>query len=388
MVNILKEKKIADKISGRTLHIFLREHSKYFHARTFIDGKRKQISTKNTTISGAEKFAKEWFQDLISKQRLGLPVHGHTFDDAVKGLLTYKQNQQKLEKKSIYLVRDYKTKCDILYGFFNGISLHEITPKKLEDYKQWRIEQSGSPISGNTLNKDFITLRQLLKYAQRQEWIEHLPIFPEQRTKSEVRPWFPPEDWKLLLQTGRKRIKETNHPRVRSDRENLHDFMIFIVHSCLRVGECLALRYNDVEVVKKTPFEKSILRLKNIRGKRGKEGSGTGLFGAVRVFERLKKRNPDHRDDDLLFPKNHNRGFAELLNITGLKVDGDTGRERNQKSLRTTGIMLRCMNSKNINRDILALHCRTSRAMLDRFYLKEISLRWTEDQFAAFDGGE
>jgi len=93
MVNILKEKKIADKISGRTLHIFLREHSKYFHARTFIDGKRKQISTKNTTISGAEKFAKEWFQDLISKQRLGLPVHGHTFDDAVKGLLTYKKNQ-------------------------------------------------------------------------------------------------------------------------------------------------------------------------------------------------------------------------------------------------------------------------------------------------------
>ncbi|MFP6871444.1 MAG: phage integrase SAM-like domain-containing protein, partial [Nitrospinota bacterium] len=236
MVNILKEKKIADKISGRTLHIFLREHSKYFHARTFIDRKRIQISTKNTTMSGAEMFAKEWFQDLISKQRLGLPVHGHTFEDAVKGLLKYKQNQQKLEGKSIYLWRDYKTKCDILSGFFNGTSLHEITPKKLEDYKQWRIDQSSDPISGNTLNKDFITLRQLLKYAQRQEWIQHLPIFPEQRIQSEVRPWFPPDEWKLLIKSSRKRIKETNHSRVRGDRENLNDFMIFMVHSCLRVG--------------------------------------------------------------------------------------------------------------------------------------------------------
>jgi hypothetical protein len=190
MVRILEEKKITDNISGRTLHIFLREHSKYFHARTFIDRKRIQVSTKKTNLNAAEQYAKEWFQDLVSQQRLGLPVHGHTFDDAVKGLLQYKLNQQKLEGKSIYLVRDYKTKCDILSRFFNATSLHEITPKKLEDYKQWRIDQSPDQISVNTLNKDFITLRQLLKYAQRQEWIEHLPLFPEQRIQSEVRPWF------------------------------------------------------------------------------------------------------------------------------------------------------------------------------------------------------
>jgi integrase len=385
MGKILKEKKIQDKISGRTLHIFLREHSKYFHARTFIDGKRKQISTKNTTLNGAGQFAKEWFQDLISKKRLGIPIHGHTFNDAVQGLLNYKQNQQKLEGKSIYLWRDYKTKCDILSGFFKGTSLEEITPKKMEDYKQWRINQSGSSISGNTLNKDFITLRQLLKYAQRQEWIKHLPIFPEQRIQSEVRPWFPPDQWKLLLRASRKRIKETNHPKIKSDRQNLNDFMIFMVHSCLRVGECLSLRYRDVEAVRKKPSYKSFLRMRNINGKRGKGGSGTALFGAVNILGRLKKKNPNYSNDDLLFPKNHNRGFAELLNTTGLKIDKNSGRARNQKSLRTTGIMYRCMNNKNMDRDTLALHCRTSREMLERFYLKEISLRWTEEQFLAFD---
>ncbi|MFP6869500.1 MAG: phage integrase SAM-like domain-containing protein, partial [Nitrospinota bacterium] len=212
MVNILKEKKIADKISGRTLHIFLREHSKYFHARTFIDRKRIQISTKNTTMSGAEQFAKEWFQDLISKQRLGLPVHGHNFEDAVKGLLIYKKNQQILETRSKVLVKDYQSKCVVLSGFFSGVLLTEITPRKIDEYREWRLNKSKGQISGNTLNKDFITLRQLLKYAQRQEWIEHLPIFPEQRIQSEVRPWFPPDEWKLLIKSSRKRIKETNHP--------------------------------------------------------------------------------------------------------------------------------------------------------------------------------
>jgi integrase len=199
-----------------------------------------------------------------------------------------------------------------------------------------------------------------------------------------VRSWFPPEDYQKLLSVSRHRIKNEKHPRVKRDRQDLHNFIIFMVHTCLRVGECLSLRFRDEEIVEKEPFKKSLLRISGIRGKTGKDGSGTGLYGSVRVMKRIIKDGAAHKPDDLIFPRKRYKSFRQLLEIAGLRYD-QNDRERNSKSLRTTGIMYRCMNSKNISPTVLSSHCRTSKEMLDRFYLKELSIRWTENEFVAFD---
>jgi hypothetical protein len=126
------------------------------------------------------------------------------------------------------------------------------------------------------------------------------------------------------------------------------------------------------------------LRISGIRGKTGKDGAGTGLVGAVSILKRIIEDRPDCNPDDLIFPNKRYKSFRQLLEVVGLRYD-QNGRERNAKSLRTTGIMYRCMNNSNLSHDVLASHCRTSNKMLERFYLKELSIRWTEDEFVAFD---
>ena len=132
--------------------------------------------------------------------------------------------------------------------------------------------------------------------------------------------------------SDRVRIKEADDKKLKWQREQLHDFMVFMVHTGLRVSECLSLRYSDIKI-KKKPNGTAEVNFE-VKGKTGFRRV-RGLVGAVRAYERLKKRNKGYKKTDLLFPKNHKDGLNNLLAETNLKLDKQ-GRVRNSKSFRSS----------------------------------------------------
>jgi hypothetical protein len=182
-----------------------------------------------------------------------------------------------------------------------------------------------------------------------------------------VRSWFSGKEWERLLKVSSERIKAAKSARLRWEREQLHDFMLFSVHSGLRQGELMSVRRKDVEVfVGKDDDRNKDYLMVNVRGKTG-ERRVVAMMGAVRAFERLCERN-NLTDDDVLFPQNHRDGLNELLKVANLKYDS-MGRTRNSKSFRHTYIMTRILKSGG-RADLmkLARNCGVSPEVINRHY--------------------
>ena len=90
--------------------------------------------------------------------------------------------------------------------------------------------------------------------------------------------------------------------------------------------------------------------------------------GAVRPFERLRKRN-NPEPTDRLFRRIQRELFNAVLDELKLKLDRD-GNRRTAYSLRHTYICMRLMEGADIYQ--IAKNCRTSVEMIEKFYAAHI----------------
>lgn len=85
-------------------------------------------------------------------------------------------------------------------------------------------------------------------------------------------------------------------------------------HGCVRVDECLNLRWSDLTPEpknKQLPFRKRSILIRVRRGKTG-ERKGIGTFGALRAMEMLRALHPDAGPEDKLFSTPHRHGFKQV----------------------------------------------------------------------------
>ena len=61
-----------------------------------------------------------------------------------------------------------------------------------------------------------------------------------------------------LLQVSRQRYKSGRTLRIRFERERLHQFIVFMVGTGLRVDECLSLHFEDIQLVDRQQSKKVI----------------------------------------------------------------------------------------------------------------------------------
>jgi integrase len=214
-----------------------------------------------------------------------------------------------------------------------------------------------------------------LKTAIRHGWLNHLPDFSEPYGRSgkiSHRAWFSPEEYKTLYEATRARAKEPRRKRYQWESEQLHDYVLFMANTGLRPDEVKRLEYRDVMIVDDEATGETILEI-SVRGKRG-VGYCKSMPGAVRPFERLKKRNtPDGTQGPeptaLIFPKGHRQLFNTILDELGLKFDRE-GQRRTAYSLRHTYICMRLMEGADIYQ--IAKNCRTSVEMIEKYYASHI----------------
>ncbi len=363
------------KLRDGKLHIFKQPKSKNFFWRTFLNGKYIVRTTQTDNLALAKSIAENAFDRLRSERITPNGQPAHSWEECEQGLLTSLSLDERSRPSRL---KTYKTKLVILRQFFGPYPIHAIKAKTIEDYLHWR-KTRYKPlrrnfhhvnVSNKTLSADLLVLRQVLKYAKREEWIPGLPDFPKLTVKPRPGGWFTPKEMVRLIPFGKRWINHAATPDEHRTREYAYQYMMFLVFTGIRVDEVLQVRFEDVQIQRAKPPQhpEDCLFVTVKGGKLSYLKSATemiGLPGAVRAFERLKQLTPNIRPSDLLFPINPRKIIHQLLEDAGILCD-ERGQQRTAKSFRHTYIMSSLQYGVDVY--VLAQNCRTSVKMIQAHY--------------------
>ena len=364
------------ELMGGKLHVYRRENSGYWQCSSYLAGKNWRVSTKQDSLSLAKDFAEDWYLGLKVKNRAGELKVGKTFRQAADRFVHEYEIITAGERNEDY-VDSFAMKLRVhLLPFFGDKLLSEITPGLVQEYRIHRATSRKDPKTGepqrparSTLHHEIVTLRHVLKTANRHGWLPYLPDLSapyKASGKISHRAWFSPSEYKQLYAATRERAKNPINPRWRKACEQLHDYVLFMANTGLRPDEAARLEYRDVAIVTDEATGERILEIE-VRGKRG-VGYCKSMTGAVLPLGRLRKRN-NPQPQDRIFGKTQRELFNTILGELNLKFDRD-GNRRTAYSLRHTYICMRLMEGADIYQ--IAKNCRTSVEMIEKFYASHI----------------
>lgn len=374
------------------LHIFKQPKSKNFFWRTFLNGKYVVHTTKTDNLALAKSIADTEYDRLRSERITPDGKPAHLWGECEQGLLTSLHVDEGSRPSRI---KTYKIKLGILRQFFGTHPIHSIKVKTIEEYINWRkttykpyrVNFHHSRVSNKTLSADLLVLRQVLKYAKREEWIATIPDFPRLTVTPRPGGWFNKAELLNLASFGLKWFKQAATPDARRKREYAFRYFQWLVFTGMRVDEALQVRFEDVQIHKAKPNQKDQKDYLFVKVKGGKlsylKGATEmiGLDGAVRAVERLKLLTPNAQPKDLLFPVNPREMIHQLLDGAGVLLD-ERGQRRTAKSFRHTYIMMRLLHRVDVYK--LARNCRTSVKMIEQHYGSYINARMSKDELTKF----
>jgi integrase len=363
-------------LMGGKLHVYRREDSGYWQCSTYLAGKNWRVSTKEDSLAVAKQFAEDWYLSLRGKNIAGELPTGRTFKQAVDQFLLEYEVITAGERSPKYVATMRDRLRVHLLPFFGNKHLSEITPGVVQEYRVHRAtsrrdKKTGEPLrpSRSTIHQEIVALRHVLKTANRHGWLPYLPdISPPYKTSGKIshRAWFSPDEYKWLYEATRERAKNPKNERWKSECEKFHDYVLFMANTGLRPDEASRLEFRDVAIVTDEATGERILEIE-VRGKRG-VGYCKSMGGAVRPFERLRKRNGEE-ETKKIFGKIQRELLNTILDELKLKFDRD-GNRRTAYSLRHTYICMRLMEGADIYQ--IAKNCRTSVEMIEKFYASHI----------------
>ena len=382
------------------LHVYRRENSRYWQCSTYLGSLNHRQTTKEVSLAAAKDFARDWYMERCvedrQRRRGGVPLldspvqpliagpgasadgrrrrtpTGPSFEDAANAFTSEFEVITLGERNAGYV----KSKSDLirvhLLPFFGDTALEDITAGKVQEYRFHRQTSRIDPKTGKpkkparaTLHGEIVTLRQVLKTANRKGWIAALPDMSapyKTSGKVEHRAWFSPEEYKMLYEATRERAKNPPKPRWREVCETFHDYVLFMGNTGLRPDESARLELRDVKIVNDESTGERILEIE-VRGKRG-VGFCKSMPGAILPFERVRKRK-QLKPTDRIFGKSPRELMNTVLDELNLKFDRD-GHIRTCYSLRHTYICLRLLEGADIYQ--VAKNCRTSVEMIEKYY--------------------
>lgn len=359
------------QILGGKVQVFRRPNSRYWQCSASVGGKQRRGSTKQEGLSQAKDVAEDWYLTLRGKAQAGELKSGKTFKQAALRFIDEFEAITRGERSPKYVANHKRRVENHLIPFFGAKTLSEISPGLIQDYRIHRMKggANGKPPARGTLHQEMVCLRQTLKTANRQGWLDYMPdMTSPYRNSGKVshRAWFSPAEYKQLYTATAERARNPLKERWRIACADLHDYVLFMVNSGLRPDEARHIQVRDVEIAEDGPKGDRILHIA-VRGKRG-VGYAKTMPGAVLPFTRMTERHKSG-PTDLIFPTIQRELFNTILVELDLKRDRE-GNPRTTYSLRHTYICMRLMEGADIYQ--IAKNCRTSVEMIEKYYASHI----------------
>ena len=216
------------QILNGKVQLYRRGDSRIWQCAASVGGKQRRATTKRDSISLATEFAEEWYLELRGKDKVGILLSEKSFAHASAQFLREYEIVTEGERSQKWTDgHEIRLRVHLL-PFFGELGVSKVTAGKLQDYRIHRMtsrlepnphSRSNRPLldkppARSTLHNEIVTLRQVLKTAIRQGWLDHLPdLSAPYRAQGKIvhRPWFSPAEYKQLYEATRAYAREPFH---------------------------------------------------------------------------------------------------------------------------------------------------------------------------------
>lgn len=298
---------------------------------TDINGKRKQKYFYGTTEKEVKKKLKDYFiqGEKYNANNIAKMTLEEFLVDWLENILVHT-----LKPKS-YAIKEYIIKQQIA----PRIGMLQVNSLVASDIQQMINNMVKEDLSYSTIKKAYDTLNQRFKLAINQEQVNKNPtlgvVLPKQKNKknSEIQ-YFSKEQCKELIEESR-RIYDYNNKNV----YRLGELVPFLIFTGLRIGEAIALEWNDIDYKNKTiTVNKNVVEVKSketgkyILEKQDstKTDSSTRIIpisnNAMECIKNLKEINGDKKfifasqTGQYISPSNFNRMFRGIQKALNYEV--------------------------------------------------------------------
>ncbi|MGZ4862292.1 MAG: hypothetical protein ACXV2E_05875 [Halobacteriota archaeon] len=247
----------------RGLAIYKVGASPYYRVRVWLPSQQKRLvkTTKSTDRVEAITIAESFLDSLGTRGFLDEVPQSRTFEFFANKLLL---NEKARGERGAISIRLWKVTKFYLehksWGVlrrFAKTDIGSIQTKHYHQYLDWVPEQDSS-LKPATLNHISSTFNKVLKLARQEGAIEAIPATPRTKRSDNPRSFFrfyplverDEDEYQLLLKTAKAMAAEAVRVRETIVTEELHDFIMFMVHSFMRPteSEIYALTHRDISI--------------------------------------------------------------------------------------------------------------------------------------------
>ena len=385
--------KIYDLKDGK-LHIHKRAdgRSDFYVGRTFVNGKQIQQSSKTSNLVKAKKILSDWYDELKFQKKYNILFHDSTVKVSILEFIKWNNNTTSIGKVT---KKGYRDHCNMImkYKDLMTLKMNQVRETDVEKFIIWRQNRAkaqGKVLRGKTLEGNLTALAKFFNWAVknglRKEKLGNLKKLLDRKLRTQItqRAGFTKEQYNHLLKVSRKRIKEGATTQLRFSRQRLHQFIIFMVSSGLRVDESINLHWEDMQFMDRNKETRNVdrnlvldenerywlkIKLRVSKTKlRTVVSTSSGYFAMTRLMK-LYKDFGRKITAEIWGVKSFREGINSLLIDAGLKTQkrGDEIVKYDSKSLRNTHIQI--MLDKGISSQMIGNNCGTSGTMIDKHYM-------------------
>jgi len=368
------------KFGGVTLHLFHQPKSRFWWVGWHHNSIYHRASTATEDEQEAERKAIAWWatknEELSGKPRRAKSRKRQFAIVAEQLIKQYELDAERNQRSKSYV--------DTVAAALRGRLAPMIGKRDIAtiDTHAWaevreRLQANGKVLKPSSLHHYENAIQLVLKYAVEHKLINQRPKFEKPRQKHDLTPraYFTYKEYLHLCKAANANKKRLEKTRWRNDACELHDYIVFMTNSGLRIGEAKNLRFKDITVAEEIyrGNKRPLLLIRNLKGKRG-GGICRTWYGAytpfMRTVERRGLQDNWQTSSELVFEAHHRDMFRELLDRIHLRTTNDGGK-RDLMSLRHTYISYRILDG--ISPWDISLNCRTSVEMIQKHYASRLT---------------
>ena len=378
--------------------------TKNWYGRCFVGGRTKVFSSGTPNKVEARKKLEKIHDKLLFKVEHGLSIHDSSFKDLINKYLKWVATDIKKEPRTKGFINE-KMKNVLKCKSFMKQNVSTLTPEIIKNtFLDWRFNQSkinNKVLSSATIKGDLTVIQGFLNWCYKEDIrkkkvssLSRELLSKEMLRDKTRRIGFEKDEYQHLLSTSRVRVKNGHNKKVRFEREKLHQYIIFMVGTGLRVEESLSLHWEDITFVDREKerrkkdnnslldsMDEDLRYYLKINVRKSKTGSretystASGYHALQRLLKLYKETGMGKIDGNIFQVKSVIKSLNSLLEEAKLKTKrvGDRTLTRDSKSFRNT--FIQWMLDKGVPVDRIAKLCGTSTTMIERFYTSNTSLQ-------------